>query len=870
MKKAFVLCLLVLVALGLALPAQCTVFYVKPTGSDENDGLSWATAKRTVQAALSLASRGDQVWVAAGQYYERVSLPDGVELYGGFRGTETSPSQRPSFPRWSDPDPYETALNGQEQGPVIVTGFDSSVPGRIDGFTIAVGTCGIYCYSSIVITNNIIVATSGGTQGGGIRCHSCSPTITNNIISSNIAQSGAGIWCYYASPIISNNIIAGNWATSDGGAITCLYSSPIIRNNTIVRNHAPSYGGIECIHSSPYIVNNIITENTAEEEKSGGIGCFSSSPVIANNTIVNNTGPQGGGIGCFYFSSPTIYNNIIAFNSSGIYCGNDCSPTLKNNCLFNPDAENYIGMDPGEYDMLADPLFVDMNNSDYHLRQDSPCIESGYDAAVEAGWVDIDNQARICGLHVDIGADEWYPPKPSCVSLTPATKKLCPGNKYTFTATWRDEAGYSRINYCYVLFNSTSSPSGKQGCYVCYDQAQNKLYLRNNESTSWLGGFAPGSSEVIENSYCRLYCAESSVSGSDNTLTLQLRIEFKQTLADKTSLGTTLNAWMYATDNWGFSSSWAAKGSYTWLTPVTISPPTSKLPAATKYTLSTTWRDDAGYGDIKYCYLILNSTSTATGKQGCYVLYDQSQNKLYLRNDAGTAWLGGYAPGSANTIENSYAKLYCAETSVSGSGKILTLNLRLEFKPALADKTTPGSSLKAWMLVIDNAGAATSWLEKGAYTWLTPAGISPSKGTISAGTKYTFVTTWRDDAGYTDIKYGYLIFNTGSTPSGKQGCYVCYDTTQNKLYLRNDAGTAWLGGYAPGSANTIENSYAKLYCAETSVSGSGKIGTLNLRLEFKSALLSKIPSGGSLNAWMLIVDQKSSASGWILRGTYSK
>lgn len=321
-----------------------------------------------MQAALNLAGPGDQVWVAAGQYYERVSIPDGVELYGGFVGTETSPSQRPSFPRL-DIDPYESALNGQELGPVIVTGFDNTVPGRIDGFTIAVGTCGIYCYSSaFVITNNIIVANVG-TQGGGIRCHSCSPTITNNLISSNVAQSGAGIWCYYASPIISNNIIVGNWATSDGGTITCLYSSPIIRNNTIVRNHAPSYGGIECIQSSPYIVNNIINENTADEEKSGGIGCFWSSPVIANNTIVNNTGPQGGGIGCFYFSSPTISNNIIAFNSSGIYCGDDCAPTLRNNCLFNPDAENYIGMDPGEYDMLADPLFVDMDNWDYHLRQ---------------------------------------------------------------------------------------------------------------------------------------------------------------------------------------------------------------------------------------------------------------------------------------------------------------------------------------------------------------------------------------------------------------------------------------------------------------------------------------------------------------------
>ena len=30
--------------------------------------------------------------------------------------------------------------------------------------------------------------------------------------------------------------------------------------------------------------------------------------------------------------------------------------------------------------------------------------------------------------------------------------------------------------------------------------------------------------------------------------------------------------------------------------------------------------------------------------------YSASVNRLYLRNNANTAWLGGFAPGSANTI----------------------------------------------------------------------------------------------------------------------------------------------------------------------------------------------------------------------------
>ena len=70
------------------------VIYVSPSGNDANDGLTWATAKRTVQAGLNAAAAGDQVWVAAGTYVENITLKSGVALYGGFAGTETDLSGR--------------------------------------------------------------------------------------------------------------------------------------------------------------------------------------------------------------------------------------------------------------------------------------------------------------------------------------------------------------------------------------------------------------------------------------------------------------------------------------------------------------------------------------------------------------------------------------------------------------------------------------------------------------------------------------------------------------------------------------------------------------------------------------------------------
>ena len=57
--------------------AEGKIVYVKPTGNDNNTGKSWALAKQTVQAGLNAAASGDQVWVAAGTYNERITLKSG-------------------------------------------------------------------------------------------------------------------------------------------------------------------------------------------------------------------------------------------------------------------------------------------------------------------------------------------------------------------------------------------------------------------------------------------------------------------------------------------------------------------------------------------------------------------------------------------------------------------------------------------------------------------------------------------------------------------------------------------------------------------------------------------------------------------------
>ena len=159
-------------------------------------------------------------------------------------------------------------------------------------------------------------------------------------------------------------------------------------------------GSICCSFSSPIITNNIISGNSCS-----GIFCeYYSSPIISNNTIVGNIVSNGGGIYCSD-SSPIISNNIVAFNSSGIYKSNG-TPTLRNNCVYNPDSYNYSGLSAGSGDISSNPKFASLEYGNFHIQPDSPCRNKGWNSAIGIGSFDVDGQTRIQNGTIDIGADE--------------------------------------------------------------------------------------------------------------------------------------------------------------------------------------------------------------------------------------------------------------------------------------------------------------------------------------------------------------------------------------------------------------------------------------------------------------------------------
>lgn len=94
--------MLLLLASAACYSAQAVVRRVDIDANGTNNGTSWANAFEDLQTALAAANSGDEIWVAEGIYKPTSTtnrniafeIPDGVDLYGGFNGTETQRNQR--------------------------------------------------------------------------------------------------------------------------------------------------------------------------------------------------------------------------------------------------------------------------------------------------------------------------------------------------------------------------------------------------------------------------------------------------------------------------------------------------------------------------------------------------------------------------------------------------------------------------------------------------------------------------------------------------------------------------------------------------------------------------------------------------------
>ncbi|NOT01666.1 MAG: right-handed parallel beta-helix repeat-containing protein [Phycisphaerales bacterium] len=395
-------------------------------------GWAGSTALTTdLQSALTFAQSYfdeiTEIWVAAGTYTpgadrsDTFQLLNGVGIYGGFAGNETSLFQR-------DVDENVTILSGDltdDDTPVACTANSPDC----DSFG---GLClnGHCIIADNNDENSYHVVTGSGTNATGI-LDGFTITAGNANGGPFVDWGGGGVSIVGGSPTVTNCTIVGNSAIARGGAMhNHINSSPSVTNCTFVGNSSSNFAGgiFNNSNSSPTVVNCIFAGNSAGLDGGGMLNNFSSNAVLTNCVFSGNICNRfGAALNNSNSSDPIVVNCVFSRNTSmqnggGMY--NFASPMVSNCILWgNVDSggtdesaqiDTQVGTPTVNYSIVqggwtgaggtgnsaADPLFFDadgvdgiVGTADDDLRPigGSPAIDAGDNFAVPADFADLND-----------------------------------------------------------------------------------------------------------------------------------------------------------------------------------------------------------------------------------------------------------------------------------------------------------------------------------------------------------------------------------------------------------------------------------------------------------------------------------------------
>ena len=374
--------LAVLAAWGASSPATLagSIWYVHASASGANTGTNWQDAFTTLQASLEAAQSGDEIWVAAGTYRPSArtilndprsatfTLRDGLAVYGGFAGMETSRDQR-------DPTAQGSILNGDlagdddgtpdrrvENAYHVVYRTGSTIESVVDGLTITAGEAtdrygaGVYQVNAPLTLRNCRLSNNAADSAAGLSSSASGRALTVERCAfvNNTAQDSAAcnvsLGCTFR-----DCTFEGNTATFSAGAMSITSNSAVLttlQRCRFINNRAlKGVGGALYEYPSQVRLSECHFEGNSAALPGGAIVNYTSFGVmeIDRCTFHQNTcydvATEGGGAIMFEGDQLTITDSTFTENVAwrGAAIRTQYTDARIFNCRFHGNRSNESG-----------------------------------------------------------------------------------------------------------------------------------------------------------------------------------------------------------------------------------------------------------------------------------------------------------------------------------------------------------------------------------------------------------------------------------------------------------------------------------------------------------------------------------------------
>lgn len=324
--------------------------YVAADAKDGGDGSSWENAYNDLQTAINRVHENNgegEVWVKTGTYSPKQRLSgsndddhpmtfqmyDGVNVYGGFNGTETRLSERVRVAFEEAPDGSST--DGMQSGtssvpwgfvfPTVLQGGNytsgsATWSAASEQWNVSSKSCHVVWFAPD--PDHATADFQHSTILDGVTIEGGSNSTNNAIASVYMPYKGAGVYLNSANALMRNCIVRNNsidLRVSDGkgGGVYCQNGQ--VRNCLVYNNSAVRGGGV-FMENMGFLNNSVVSNNSAVQ--GGGVYLCKSNEaypdnylVMATTVVANNQTTRNAGVyveGTALVEQNTIVNNYTS------------------------------------------------------------------------------------------------------------------------------------------------------------------------------------------------------------------------------------------------------------------------------------------------------------------------------------------------------------------------------------------------------------------------------------------------------------------------------------------------------------------------------------------------------------------------------